>query len=185
MELGERLRQARLEAGLSQRQLCGDAITRNMLSLIESGKASPSMATLQYLSARLGKSVGYFLEEKGEICRNAACMEAARNAFSQKNWAALRKSLDEYDAHDTLMDEEKRYLCAACDLALGGAALERGDALGAVPILENVDRGSIYYREDMERQRRQLLSRGYELLEQYYKEREDFRQAYFYACKRR
>ena len=29
MELGEKLRNARLEAGLSQRQLCGDAITRN------------------------------------------------------------------------------------------------------------------------------------------------------------
>ena len=37
MELGEKLRQARLEAGLTQRQLCGDQITRNMLSLIENG----------------------------------------------------------------------------------------------------------------------------------------------------
>ena len=32
MELGEKLRLARLEAGLSQRALCGDEITRNMLS---------------------------------------------------------------------------------------------------------------------------------------------------------
>ena len=32
MELGEKLKQARLEAGLSQRQLCGEEITRNMLS---------------------------------------------------------------------------------------------------------------------------------------------------------
>ena len=39
MELGEKLRQARLAAGLSQRQLCGDVITRNMLSQIESGAA--------------------------------------------------------------------------------------------------------------------------------------------------
>ena len=35
MELGEKLKQARLETGLSQRQLCGEEITRNMLSLIE------------------------------------------------------------------------------------------------------------------------------------------------------
>lgn len=34
MELGQRLKQARLEAGMSQRQLCGDVITRNMLSQI-------------------------------------------------------------------------------------------------------------------------------------------------------
>ena len=31
MELGEKLKQARLALGLSQRQLCGDTITRNML----------------------------------------------------------------------------------------------------------------------------------------------------------
>ena len=39
--LGQRIRQARQEAGLSQRQLCGETITRNMLSQIESGKARP------------------------------------------------------------------------------------------------------------------------------------------------
>ena len=35
MTLGEKIRQARLEAGLSQRQLCGGEVTRNMLSQIE------------------------------------------------------------------------------------------------------------------------------------------------------
>jgi transcriptional regulator with XRE-family HTH domain len=60
MELGEKLRQARLEAGLSQRQLCGEEITRNMLSLIENGSAKPSMKTLQYLAARLGKASAIF-----------------------------------------------------------------------------------------------------------------------------
>jgi len=57
MELGDKLRQARIEAGLSQRQLCGEEITRNMLSLIENGSAKPSMKTLQYLAGRLGKTV--------------------------------------------------------------------------------------------------------------------------------
>ena len=32
VEMGELLRQARLEAGLTQRELCGERITRNMLS---------------------------------------------------------------------------------------------------------------------------------------------------------
>ena len=45
MELGEKLRLTRLEAGLSQRALCGDEITRNMLSRIENGAARPSMKT--------------------------------------------------------------------------------------------------------------------------------------------
>ena len=45
MELGEKLRLTRLEAGLSQRALCGDEITRNMLSRIENGAARPSMVS--------------------------------------------------------------------------------------------------------------------------------------------
>ena len=61
MELGEKLRQTRLELGLSQRQVCGDTITRNMLSRIENGQAKPSMKTLQYLASVLQKPVGYFL----------------------------------------------------------------------------------------------------------------------------
>lgn len=74
MELGEKLKQARLAAGLSQRQLCGDEITRNMLSQIENGAAKPSMATLSYLAGRLGKSVGWFLDEEAE--EHSALIEA-------------------------------------------------------------------------------------------------------------
>ena len=64
MELGEKLLKARTAAGLSQRQLCGDVITRNMLSQIEHGTAKPSMETLRYLAARLDKPISYFLEEE-------------------------------------------------------------------------------------------------------------------------
>lgn len=63
MELGEKIRRARMEAGLSQRQLAGEEITRNMLSLIENGTAKPSVKTLRYLAARLEKPLGYFLED--------------------------------------------------------------------------------------------------------------------------
>ena len=66
MELGKRLRQARLEQGISQRQLCGEEITRNMLSLIENGSARPSMKTLEYLARKLGKPLSFFLDENAE-----------------------------------------------------------------------------------------------------------------------
>ena len=64
MELGKRLKEVRLAQGLSQRQLCGDEITRNMLSQIENGSAKPSMDTLRYLANRLGKPISYFLGEE-------------------------------------------------------------------------------------------------------------------------
>lgn len=63
MDIGQRLKQARLDLGLTQRQLCGDVITRNMLSQIENGSARPSMDTLRYLALQLGKPMGYFLGE--------------------------------------------------------------------------------------------------------------------------
>ena len=58
MTIGQRILTARQEAGLSQRQLAGESITRNMLSAIEHDKAKPSLDTLQYLSGVLGKPVG-------------------------------------------------------------------------------------------------------------------------------
>lgn len=185
MELGEKLRQTRLEAGLSQRQLCGEVITRNMLSQIESGKARPSMATLQYLAGQLGKTVSFFLEEEGAVSVNGEKMEQARRAYARKDHGAVLRILETYHRPDALLDQEYAYLMALSALALGKERLEDGNALEAVPLLEQLDRSSIYYREDMERLRRQLLLRSYECLEQYYKEREDYQQAYLYACKSR
>ena len=66
MELGEKLRLARQEAGLSQRQLCGDVITRNMLSQIENGSAKPSMETLRY-SASADRSSAAFPKAKDSL----------------------------------------------------------------------------------------------------------------------
>ena len=158
MELGEKLRLARLEAGLTQRQLCGDTITRNMLSQIESGKAGPSVATLQYL---------------------------ARQAYAARNYEAVLQFLSQYQGADPLFDEEYSYLLALASLEQAGRCLEQGAPLEAEKLLEKLPRSSIYYREEMERRRKQLLRKTYEQLEQDYKNREDFRQAYQYACKAR
>lgn len=185
MDLGEKLRQARLEAGLSQRQLCGDVITRNMLSQIESGKAKPSMATLQYLASGLGKSVSFFLEEDVAASANIALMEQARQAYARRDDQAVLQLLEGYVGPDGLFDQEQAYLKALSVLRFSQKSLEAGKAGEAIPLLEQMDRSSIYYREDMERQRRALLAQGYEMLEQYFKEREDYQQAYFYACKGR
>ena len=60
MTMGERLRRAREEAGLSQRQVCGDQITRNQLSQLEHDRVGPSVETLRYLAGQLGRPVSYF-----------------------------------------------------------------------------------------------------------------------------
>ena len=185
MELGKKLRQARLEAGLSQRQLCGDMITRNMLSQIENGSANPSMATLQYLAGQLNKPVSYFLLEDVTISVNADKMQQARTAYTQKKYAAALQILQEYQTPDAIFDAEQSYLSALCGLALGEQLVRQGDFLRAAPLLEQVHRGSIYYRADMERQRKQLLGQVYQALEKHYRDQEDYKLAYECSCKLR
>lgn len=185
MELGEKLRLARLEAGLTQRQLCGEVITRNMLSQIESGKAGPSVATLQYLARKLGKPVSFFLEEDTAVSPNISLMQQARQAYGARDCEAVLRLLHSYQSPDELFDQEYFYLLALASLDQADRLLGRGEPLRAVPLLEKLHRGSIYYREDLERRRKQLLLRAYEQLEQYYKEHEDYQQAYQYACKSR
>ena len=115
MELGEKLRLARLEAGLSQRALCGDEITRNMLSRIENGAARPSMKTLRFLAARLDKPVSYFLEEDTVCSPNQESMAAARRLFDGKDYAGAMQALAQYRAPDEIYDREKQLLEAVAD----------------------------------------------------------------------
>ncbi len=102
MELGEKLKTARLEAGLSQRQLCGEIITRNMLSQIENGSAKPSYSTLQALCSRLGKPVSYFWEEAPS--ENLSLLQKAQQAEPADALQLLKGYLSPDPALDGLRD---------------------------------------------------------------------------------
>lgn len=110
MELGEKLRQARLAAGLSQRQLCGDTITRNMLSQIENGAASPSMSTLRCLAERLNKPVSFFLEEEAVVSTNQSIVDRAWEAYEGGNPDSALEALGGYRGPDPVYDREFRIL---------------------------------------------------------------------------
>ena len=159
MELGEKLRQARLEAGLSQRQLCGEEITRNMLSQIEHGTARPSMKTLQYLSQRLGKSVSYFLEETALLSPNQQVMESLRQLYDGGKYAEALLALDAYRSPDPVFDREKELLWVLLHLALAEQALAEGRERYAETLLHKADQPTAYCREDLQRRRLLLLGR--------------------------
>jgi len=152
MELGQRLKQARLEAGLSQRQLCGEEITRNMLSQIENGSARPSMDTLRYLAARLGKSISYFLEEEAVTSPNQNLIARARSASAPE----VLELLKAYHSPDDVFDPERYLLETLACLTLAQAAIEDDRPGYAASLLEQaVQAGSQtpYYTEDLERRR--------------------------------
>ncbi len=60
MTLGQKVRELRLSKQMTQKELAGDCITRNMLSQIENGSATPSMKTMEYLAGKLEKPLGFF-----------------------------------------------------------------------------------------------------------------------------
>ena len=157
MELGEKLRLARLEAGLSQRQLCGDAITRNMLSLIEHGTAKPSMDTLKLLAARLGKPVSFFLEEDALVSPNQSVMEAARNRYDSADFDGVVSALEGYRTPDPVYDRERRLLLALSLLELAEKAIGEGRCPYALELLNRADTGSVYCEQELERRRLLLL----------------------------
>lgn len=152
MDLGEKLRQARLAAGLSQRQLCGAEITRNMLSQIESGKARPSMTTLQYLAARLDQPVSYFLEDGG-VSPSDTALENARQAYRQ---GQFRQALDALEACRT-STEEAQFLEYLCLLALGKEALEQEKLPYARQLLEKAGSIDCLYKAAPLERERQLM----------------------------
>jgi transcriptional regulator with XRE-family HTH domain len=55
-----RVREARLEAGLSLGQVSGDDVSRTFIHLIEHGRARPSRQVLEIIARRTKKPVGYF-----------------------------------------------------------------------------------------------------------------------------
>jgi tetratricopeptide (TPR) repeat protein len=57
--LGDRLRQLRVAAGLTQTDLAGDRFSKEYISQIERGKTRPTQDTVDWLALRLGVDAGY------------------------------------------------------------------------------------------------------------------------------
>jgi tetratricopeptide (TPR) repeat protein len=59
LRLGERLRQLRVAAGLTQSELAGDRFSKEYVSQIERGKTRPTKDTIEWLADRLGVDAGF------------------------------------------------------------------------------------------------------------------------------
>lgn len=153
MNLGHRLKEARLAAGLSQRQLCGDTITRNMLSQIENGSARPSMDTLRCLAGKLNKPVSYFLEEAPVASPNRQRMLDAKAAFAQGDAAKVLELLEDYQGPDGLFDEERGLLEKLSYMELARQAIRQQRLPYARQLLEKAEEVSTMYpAQELQRQ---------------------------------
>ena len=119
MTLGQKIREARQSKGMTQKELVGDYITRNMLSKIENDSASPSVRTLEYLAGALGFPTGYFLSGAPVSDGTAPDgLDEARAAYREHRWNDCLTALE---ADNKAGSTDEGYLLHA----LAGAAAAR------------------------------------------------------------
>jgi transcriptional regulator with XRE-family HTH domain/Tfp pilus assembly protein PilF len=142
--LGERVRAARRELGLSQAQLAGEELTKGFISQIESGLVRPSVRSLQIIATRLGRPLDYFVGDEPLAATKRARFHrlAAEAAAERRDWAVVRREAS--SALATSVPPRERAvllrLVAVADLAVGDAeaAFDRvGEALRLIDV--NVD----------------------------------------------
>ncbi|MDR1735801.1 MAG: helix-turn-helix domain-containing protein [Oscillospiraceae bacterium] len=132
MNLGSRIREARLQKQLTQKDVVGEYMTRNMLSKIENGSATPSVKTLEFLSAALELPISYLVSEEGAA---APPETSSSDAAAPPELAHLNEIAALADA---LLGEASPYV-RACACCVKARALMAGqNAAGALAFLETL-----------------------------------------------
>jgi tetratricopeptide (TPR) repeat protein len=98
LRLGERLRQLRVAAGLTQSELAGERFSKEYVSQIERGKTRPTRETIEWLAARLGVDAGFLAngvatDERGRLEGALARAEALIEALENEDAAAEYEKL--------------------------------------------------------------------------------------------
>src|SRR5262245_46243892 len=95
--LGERLRQLRVSAGLTQSELAGERFSKEYVSQIERGKTRPTRETIKWLAGRLGVDAA-FLESgvsSDERARAEAILTRAEALSERRDYdAAIEEFTD-------------------------------------------------------------------------------------------
>ena len=99
MTLGQKLKQTRLARGMTQSQVVGDRITRNMLSQIENDLASPSVGTLEYLASVLNVRLSWLLADEQDEAE-AERTQQLRDRLKRGDYAACLDLAPEHAPDD-------------------------------------------------------------------------------------
>ena len=114
MNIGKKIKNLRTEKLMTQSELAGSEITRNMLSRIENEAALPSIGTVLYLAERLGVPAGYLLSEGDEefTYNKTSAMKNIKKAYIDKRYELCRDiCLEAFDSFD---DELELIMVDSC-----------------------------------------------------------------------
>jgi tetratricopeptide (TPR) repeat protein len=102
LRLGERMRQLRVAASMTQTDLAGDRFSKEYMSQIERGKTRPTRETIDWLAQRLGVDAGFLAngvsaDERGRVdaalARAEALLEARRNDEALEEFEGIRAAV--------------------------------------------------------------------------------------------
>ena len=125
LPLSSRLKALRAYRGVTQEQLAGEHLTRNMLSQIERGAALPSYATLLHLSKALNVEPSYFFENGPSLSEviERETLTHVRAHFAKKQYNRCLSEAENVDIHSPeLLD-----ILSASAYFLGYDSFECGD----------------------------------------------------------
>ena len=174
--LGERLRQLRVSAGLTQTDLAGDRCSKEYVSQIERGKTRPTRETIEWLASRLGVdpnflSNGVSADERGRMETALARAEALCEAREYE------ASIAEFEqARAAVIGIGSAELEVRALVGEAWARMENGEVRAAVellaharamveePAFSDVDRADVLYRLGVCRYRLSSVSTAVGLL---------------------
>ena len=130
MTTGEKIKKLRIEKMMTQSELVGNHITRNMLSRIESDEANPSLGTLLYLASRLNVPAGYLLadEKEDKIYVKSFAIENIKLAYKSGDYRICRHLCLDFDG----VDDEVSFLLVQSSFAIATEAFHKGKLKSAV-----------------------------------------------------
>jgi len=158
LRLGERLRQLRVAAGLTQTDLAGDRFSKEYVSQIERGKTRPTRETVNWLAGQLGVDPGFLAngisaDERGRadaaLARADALLEARRNdealaEYEQVRAAVLATGVPELEVRALSGEATVRMRRGEVREAI--ALLERARALTESTGFSDVERADVLFR---------------------------------------
>ncbi len=142
MNLGEKIKNIRTSKKITQNALAGDKITRNMLSQIENGKATPSLETLTYIANELKMPMSYFFSENEDafFYEKKSVINDIYSAFKNRAYKHCIKLI----ARLSEKDDELCFILTSSHFELGKQSFFTGSLLTAK---ENFDAAEEYSKK--------------------------------------
>ena len=134
MTIGEKIKKLRTDKLMSQSELAGSEITRNMLSQIEHGSANPSLSTVTYIASRLNVSPSFLLanEEDEKLFLKNAAVSDIKKAYKSKNFALCYQMCKNFQS----VDDEITLILAECSLRVGIEEFCKGNLHSSIEYLD-------------------------------------------------